>query len=52
MAPAEVTVESCRTALAELLREGNRYRARAQEVARSFAATDGARRTAEMILEL
>jgi zeaxanthin glucosyltransferase len=52
MSPAEVTVESCRAALAELLREGNPYRARAQEVGRSFAASDGARRAAELILEI
>lgn len=52
MLPAEVTVESCRAALAELLRDGNPYRARAQEVGRSFAASDGARRAAELILEL
>ena len=52
MSPAEVTVESCRAALAELLREGNPYRVRAQEVGRSFAATDGARRAAELIQEI
>lgn len=52
MAPAEVTAESCRAALAELLREGNRYRARAQEVARSFAAAGGAKRAAELVGEV
>ncbi len=52
MAPGEVTAGACRAALAELLREGNPYRTRAREVARSFDAADGARRAAERILEV
>jgi MGT family glycosyltransferase len=52
LAPGEVTAAACRAALAELLRDDGPCRARAREIGRSLAAADGARRAAELILEL
>ncbi len=49
LSPGEVTTEACRAALAELLADDGRCRARAREIGRSLAAADGARRAAELI---